>query len=58
MEAGREAPMIKEKVMAATGEKPGTGTYFCRKCGQAVLLTDAADALPPCPHCQGTKFRR
>ena len=45
--------------MSTTGEKPGKGTNTCKKigCGQTVVLDDNSDALPPCPKCNGTKFR-
>jgi len=43
--------------MPTTGEKPGKGTYYCIKCGQAVTLDDASDTLPPCPRCNGTEYR-
>ena len=43
--------------MPTTGEKPGKGTYFCKKCGQKVVLNDATDTLPPCPSCHNTEFR-
>ena len=26
--------------MPTTGEKPGKGTYVCKKCGQKVVLDD------------------
>jgi DNA-directed RNA polymerase subunit RPC12/RpoP len=42
--------------MATTGEKPGKGTYKCRKCGTTVTLDDDSDTLPPCPKCNGTEF--
>lgn len=44
--------------MPTTGEKPGKGTYYCTKCGQAVILDDYTDTLPPCPKCKGTNFRK
>lgn len=44
--------------MPTTGEKPGKGTYYCKKCGQAVTLDDDTDTLPPCPKCNGTEYRR
>jgi DNA-directed RNA polymerase subunit RPC12/RpoP len=43
--------------MSTTGEKPGKGTYTCKKCGQVVHLDQDSDTLPPCPHCSGTEFR-
>lgn len=44
--------------MVTTGEKPGKGTYFCKKCGQKVTLDDSTDTMPPCPKCDYTEFRR
>jgi DNA-directed RNA polymerase subunit RPC12/RpoP len=43
--------------MSTTGEKPGKGTYSCRKCGQTVVLDQSSDSLPPCPRCSHTEFR-
>ncbi len=42
--------------MPRTGEKPGKGTYRCRRCGTTVTLDDPDDTLPPCPKCDGTDF--
>lgn len=42
--------------MPITGEKPGTETYTCAKCGQVVVLDDNTDTLPPCPKCNGAEF--
>jgi len=42
--------------MSTTGEKPGKGTYTCKKCGEKVRLDEASDRLPPCPRCRGTEF--
>ncbi|HSU12632.1 zinc ribbon-containing protein [Longimicrobium sp.] len=42
--------------MSTTGEKPGKGTYYCRKCGSPKVLNDASDVLPPCSKCNGTEF--
>jgi ribosomal protein S27AE len=42
--------------MSTTGEKPGKGTYICKKCGSAKVLNDATDTLPPCSKCNGTEF--
>jgi DNA-directed RNA polymerase subunit RPC12/RpoP len=39
-----------------TGEKPGKGSYKCKKCGQVVVLDDSNDTLPPCPKCNNTEF--
>ncbi len=44
--------------MPTTGEKPGKGTYKCRKDGTRVTLDDDTDTLPPCPKCHGTEFDR
>ncbi|MGR6838091.1 zinc ribbon-containing protein [Aliivibrio wodanis] len=44
--------------MATTGEKPGKGTYYCKKCGQRVDLDDHSDTLPPCPKCAHTEYRK
>lgn len=42
--------------MSTTGEKPGKGTYICRKCKTNVRLDDSTDTLPPCPKCSSTEF--
>lgn len=42
--------------MPTTGEKPGKGTYTCKKCGTKVTLDDHSDTLPPCSKCDGTEF--
>ncbi len=42
--------------MVRTGEKPGKGTYTCKRCGQQVTLDDNTDTLPPCSKCNGTEF--
>lgn len=39
------------------GTVPGAGTFFCLDCG-AQLSTRAAEPLPPCPECGGSRFRR
>ena len=44
--------------MATTGEKPGIGTYICKKCGTKIRLDDNTDAMPPCPKCSKTEFRK
>lgn len=41
-----------------TGEKPGKGTYQCTSCEQIVVLNEESDALPPCPKCDGTTYRK
>ena len=48
----------EEHGMPTTGEKPGKGTYKCRKCGTTVTLDDDSDTLPPCAKCKGTEFDR
>jgi hypothetical protein len=40
-----------------TGTLAGTGSFRCEGCGYVLTLA-AADALPPCPGCQGEKFAR
>ena len=42
--------------MPTTGEKPGTGTYICKRCRTRVTLDDDNDTLPPCPKCHYTEF--
>ncbi|MGR5149491.1 zinc ribbon-containing protein [Photobacterium alginatilyticum] len=44
--------------MSSTGEKPGKGTYYCKKCGQQVVLDDYDDTLPPCPKCSHTEYTK
>lgn len=39
------------------GSFAGAGTYFCVSCG-SQLSTEESEALPSCPHCGGTRFRR
>jgi hypothetical protein len=39
------------------GEKPGIGGYTCRDCGETVFLDNSGDALPPCPSCEGCRWR-
>jgi hypothetical protein len=41
----------------AAGTVPGAGSYACIDCDAAVVLT-ALDALPECPTCGGSSFRR
>jgi len=45
-------------VIYKTGEHPGKGTYQCTACGQIVKLDDQNDALPPCPKCNNTTFKK
>jgi DNA-directed RNA polymerase subunit RPC12/RpoP len=42
--------------MPTTGEKPGKGTYVCKRCKTIVTLDDDNDTLPPCPRCDNTEF--
>jgi DNA-directed RNA polymerase subunit RPC12/RpoP len=42
--------------MPTTGEKPGKGTYKCKKCGKVITLDNAEDKLPPCPVCNHTEW--
>ncbi len=41
-----------------TGEMPGKGMYICTNCYQRITLDDTSDRLPPCPKCEGTKFKK
>ncbi|MCK4640375.1 MAG: hypothetical protein KAU06_03480 [Candidatus Marinimicrobia bacterium] len=43
--------------MPTTGENPGKGTYYCKNCGQKVVLDDDSDRLPPCPKCGKTDYK-
>jgi len=36
---------------------PGSGTFFCLDCGSQLSLQEN-DALPECPRCHGSAFRR
>jgi FHA domain/Zinc-ribbon containing domain len=36
---------------------PGAGTFFCLECGSQLSLREN-DALPKCPRCGATSFRR
>lgn len=40
-----------------TGTLAGTGSFRCESCGYVLTLA-AADALPPCPGCEGERFAR
>jgi predicted nucleic acid-binding Zn-ribbon protein len=40
-----------------SGTLAGTGSFRCEECGYVVTLA-AADALPDCPGCGGSAFRR
>lgn len=44
--------------MPTTGEKPGKGTYICKRCKTRVILDDDNDTLPPCPKCHYTEFNK
>jgi hypothetical protein len=39
------------------GSVPGAGSFACLDCDAPIVLT-ALDALPDCPSCGGTSFRR
>jgi predicted RNA-binding Zn-ribbon protein involved in translation (DUF1610 family) len=41
----------------STGVTPGAGTFFCVDCGSQLSLLET-DALPECPRCGATDFRR
>ncbi len=41
-----------------TGEKPGKGQYRCTKCFKIIILENDTDALPACPRCHNTKFKK
>lgn len=38
------------------GDKPGKGTYICKKCGSGKVLDDSTDTLPPCSKCNNCEF--
>lgn len=40
-----------------TGLTPGSGTFSCLNCGAQLSLHET-DALPECPRCHGSSFRR
>ncbi|WP_081403369.1 zinc ribbon-containing protein [Acinetobacter equi] len=42
--------------MVTAGEQPGTGFYFCVKCGHRTYLEIGTDRLPPCTKCLGTQY--
>jgi len=50
-----ERPMSMESL--TTGTLAGTGSFRCDSCGYVLRLA-AADALPPCPGCNGEQFVR
>lgn len=39
-----------------TGAFPGSGTYFCLRCGSHLSIRER-DRLPACPRCGGAEFR-
>jgi prefoldin subunit 5 len=52
---------IKERANAVgewhTGEVTGIGTLQCKSCGELMHFHKAGH-IPPCPKCNGTKYRR
>ncbi|MBU6998470.1 MAG: hypothetical protein HXS41_13030 [Theionarchaea archaeon] len=40
------------------GEKPGKGKYKCTNCAEVITLENASDALPECPACTQTEWKR
>ena len=43
------------------GEKPGPGTYLCRRCNWRAVIEEQRAPLPPCKACPGdqtTSYRR
>jgi predicted RNA-binding Zn-ribbon protein involved in translation (DUF1610 family) len=40
-----------------SGAMPGEGTFFCLTCGSQLSMRET-DALPDCPSCGGSRFRR
>lgn len=42
--------------MYTSGEKPGKGTYKCKKCGKEITLDDNMRELPLCPVCGHDKW--
>jgi hypothetical protein len=41
----------------SVGTLAGAGSFRCESCGYAVALHEL-DEIPPCPHCNGGRFRR
>lgn len=41
----------------SAGTLAGAGSFRCESCGYAVALHEL-DEIPPCPHCDGGRFRR
>ncbi len=44
--------------MPATGEQPGKGVYYCKKCGTRVVIEETTDTLPTCSRCNHTEFEK
>ncbi len=40
-----------------TGNFAGAGSFFCLVCGSQLSIEES-EALPDCPHCGGSRFRR
>lgn len=62
--SGEGEPPIFEAVSSnplddryCSGAFAGAGTYFCLACG-SQLSTEESEALPSCPHCGASRFRR
>ena len=60
----KEGPPIFDSVSSSpldgtycTGFIPGSGTYFCLRCGSQLSLRET-DALPRCSNCGESRFRR
>ena len=41
-----------------TGDKPGKGSYQCLKCGKVITLSQDSEALPVCPVCKYTEWKK
>lgn len=61
--AGKEPPILDSVSTDPldegqhTGTTPGAGTFFCLDCGSQLSIR-AAERLPDCPECGGSRFRR
>lgn len=44
--------------MFTSGEKPGQGTYKCKKCGKEITLENDSQELPVCPVCGHEKWNK
>lgn len=40
-----------------SGEKPGSGSYQCTKCGYVITVSDDQE-LPVCPKCGNKKWKK